>query len=189
MNQEKTYDARLMVPESYRAECRRLGISYGKMLMHLWSNYGNADILDDQGERELIQKAIDRMKLSAGEFTRRAKLYYASIATGEKILDKSLSKNTLDANERLAKVVEAMMSHNEKAKNWWEKMYIAPNTIQKYVVAHKKELGFMSLNHRVLSRLDELYGDLLQKHFEQHELDKDHNIKASRYMRVNKIYK
>ncbi len=76
---------------------------------------------------------------------------------------------------RIERCIRDIFEHNENAKEWYDKVFITPTSLQKYMLA--QDLG--TARYSNLSGVCNQLQDEIDKHHREHEIDDTHNAKAA----------
>ena len=138
-------------------------------------------------EHDIIQKAID----VSPKASRRT--IHNAIVNAAKSINKSIETKTYElqhknsaiaADKRALNVLNLMFKHNDKAKQWFNRIFITPSSFMKFA-QESKDAGIIDtiFNKYTIYRCIERSQGLIDEHHKKHKLEANHNVKAHHHRR------
>ena len=163
---------------------KALGIHHPQLFKHILSNYKNLLLVFDDLENSLIQHA---KALAPHTFEKKIKkmvLRYAQAIIEaknqpEQVVNLKLKNSAKSADARADALIEEILTRNDNAANWYDKMLLTKSSIMDYAIAkNKEEPEYYTIGKLVLNRCLERHSEQIEQHHKQHDLGANHNVLA-----------
>jgi len=138
-------------------------------------------------EQAIINKAIDASPKSS-----RRKIHSA-ILNAAKSINKSIDTDTYElqhknssiaADKRALNVLDLIFKHNDKSKDWYNRIFICPSSFMKFAQDCKSKGTIDTIfNKYTVYRCIERSQKIIDEHHAKHKLDDKHNVKAYHHRR------
>lgn len=163
------------------------GDTNAKTLELLIKHYNLIGCAFSDEEQSIIQKAID----VSPKASRRT--IHNAILNAAKSINKSVESDNYNlehknsaiaADKRASNVLDLIFKHNDKAKEWFDRIFITPSSFMKFA-QECKDAGTIKtvFNKYTVYRCMERSQSLIDEHHAKHKLEPNHNVKAHHHRR------
>ncbi len=154
--------------------------SGAELLIELLDNYTLNDKLFNQQEQKIFNTALSIKNTTAQELLKAAIIPFCNRIIKNNKMGKTENLKTIEANNKLDKIVKSIISHNDNVELKEHKMYINQTFLLKYI---KENIIYSKINNeqiktfnvKVIQRYLAKNKDLLNQHHSKHNLKETHN--------------
>ena len=177
-------DIELPVWQAFVGIKKRRNIHYNQLFQEVFRFYQNFYFDLNDEELALMQQASKLAPHTLTSRTKKLTLRYAQniITTGNKPakpINLQAKNSAAAAKARANSLLQEIMTHNDNACHWYDKILITKSAILEYAKKKKQQdSASLSLGHLVLSSCLERHQEEIEAHHKQHGLDPKHNSRA-----------